>query len=172
MSSHVTRRPFARAGATAWLVATLFGSPSYTQGAISVTKGPEERSSNSFLAMSASRYASASDEVEIRRRGLRLEWDGTVFLTVSWQAKAPAPQKASPCASTWDRRFRLSTRLSAIVPPNRLSTRARCAGPVHWNRGYSWCLCRGPPSGPGLCCRVKPLAYQPHQAGGILHRKS
>jgi hypothetical protein len=62
--------------------AAFFGGLSNTQGTILAAKDSEERSSNSLLAMSASRYASASDEVEIRRRGLRLKWEGTVFVTL------------------------------------------------------------------------------------------
>src|ERR1700693_4905546 len=60
---------------------TLFGIAGRAQGTVLATKEPEERFSNRLLAMSASRYASASDEVEIRRRGLRREWSGRVFVT-------------------------------------------------------------------------------------------
>lgn len=69
-----------RALAIAALAASL-GGPSQAQGTTPAAKEPNERASNALIAMSASLFSSASDEAEIRRRGLKQEWQGNVYVT-------------------------------------------------------------------------------------------
>jgi len=62
-------------------LAAFLGGPSHAQGTTPAAKEPNERSSNALVAMSASLFASAYDEAEIRRRGLKQEWQGAVYVT-------------------------------------------------------------------------------------------
>jgi hypothetical protein len=57
----------------------FFGSVSCAQGNVSTANEPEGRSSNSLLAMSASRLPSEADEIELRRHGIEQGWQGRVL---------------------------------------------------------------------------------------------
>jgi hypothetical protein len=63
------------------VLATFLGRPSYAESTTPAAKEPDERSSNALIAMSTSLFASANDEADIRRRGLKQGWQGTVYVT-------------------------------------------------------------------------------------------